>query len=636
MSAGKQEKLKIPFKQKIQMLLPYCKAKLLEQIVAVLPIVLYLIFFQSVVLGLSIADSSVIALGIGLVILGLAFFMEGLLLGIMPLGEILGIKLPIKTGTAMIIAFSFILGFGATYAEPSIAILKASGSSVNPWEAPLLYVLLNKYAEYLVACVGIGVGFSVVAGMMRFMKNTSLKKFIFVIIPATLILSVWGIFDPNIGYITGLAWDCGAVTTGPVTVPLVLALGIGICRSVGSEDSGTMGFGVVTLASAFPTLAVLLLGFAINTKVPQPMTKAEFFSEAHKTEALFVTGGEEVYNRLSQEASAAADTAKEAVNALQIAGTKFQEAAQAILPLTIFLLLVFIFILREKLPRKDEIFFGIFIALLGMGLFGIGMQYGLTKIGEQVGSRLPASFNTIEITDEQETIRNFDTNVVQTSIDSEGKVTQFFFKNYKDAHYETVPYDPQNLNQETKTYSYIPKIGPLFGENGGIGGILVVILFAFIMGFGATLAEPALSALGMKAEELSVGTFKKKSLINSVAIGVGLGIAFGAAKIIWNIPIIWMLIPSYVILLILTGISDEQFVNIGWDSAGVTTGPITVPLVLAMGLGLGGQVQGVVEGFGILSMASACPILAVLISGLLAKRKSRKLLNAQGGSNESN
>jgi hypothetical protein len=84
-----------------------------------------------------------------------------------------------------------------------------------------------------------------------------------------------------------------------------------------------------------------------------------------------------------------------------------------------------------------------------------------------------------------------------------------------------------------------------------------------------------------------------------------------------------MLVPPYVVLIWLTAISSEEFVNIGWDSAGVTTGPVTVPLVLAMGLGISSQV-GSVEGFGILALASVWPILAVLLVGLYvtARRKA--------------
>jgi len=84
-----------------------------------------------------------------------------------------------------------------------------------------------------------------------------------------------------------------------------------------------------------------------------------------------------------------------------------------------------------------------------------------------------------------------------------------------------------------------------------------------------------------------------------------------------------MLIPPYLALLIMTWLSTEEYVNISWDSAGVTTGPITVPLVLALGLGIGNQI-GVVEGFGILALASVCPIVSVLAVGLYTRRRENR------------
>ena len=79
-------------------------------------------------------------------------------------------------------------------------------------------------------------------------------------------ISIWAYFDPNLVHLTGLAWDCGAVTTGPVTVPLVLALGIGIARVASSGGGAAGGFGVVTLASAFPILAALRPGSCISCR----------------------------------------------------------------------------------------------------------------------------------------------------------------------------------------------------------------------------------------------------------------------------------------------------------------------------------------------------------------------------------
>ena len=158
----------------------------------------------------------------------------------------------------------------------------------------------------------------------------------------------------------------------------------------------------------------------------------------------------------------------------------------------------------------------------------------------------------------------------------------------------------------------ISPASPIFTE---VVGLVIVIGFAFLLGFGATLAEPALNALGLTVQKLTNGAFKKSMLMYSVAGGVSVGIALGIAKLVIGFDLATVLIPLYAVGVILTMFSSEEFVN-GWDSAGVTTGPVTVPLVLAMGLGLGNAVSAV-EGFGILSLASICPIIAVLSMGII-------------------
>ena len=110
--------------------------------------------------------------------------------------------------------------------------------------------------------------------------------------------------------------------------------------------------------------------------------------------------------------------------------------------------------------------------------------------------------------------------------------------------------------------------------------------------------------------------------MHAVAFGVGLGLAVGIAKIMFNWPLEYLVLPSYAFLTIVTLFSEEEFINIGWDSAGVTTGPITVPLVLAVGLGIGITVN-VPEGFGMLAMASIGPILTVLLLGLIVSKTGR-------------
>ena len=521
----------------------------------------------------------------------------------------------------------------------------------------------------------------------------SLKPFLYIGIPLVSAFSLWCALDPNLYLILGVAWDTGGVTTGPVTVPLVLALGIGITRVMAKGDSEGGGFGVVTLASLLPIYTVLLLGVALLGQVPKPMAQEEFFAPANQplVENLFrdkdammgyalrnatveaqkqlvggtdegmdafvtqlrsdadlrlrvlgkadlkeletwaVNNGSDAQRRLvfaddaalKQAVVALTSTSTASINVLDLTLRNGASALQAILPLSAFLLGVLLFLLREKLPRADEILLGLVFAVFGMFLFNVGIELGLSKLGNQVGSKVPSSFKKIELVESSKVLRDFDEAVLLTAVAADGSKSQFFYTNLNNA-YVAIPYHAASLDKATGSYNYVPTKGPLFGSEDNPLGFLLVLLFAFIMGYGATLAEPALNALGTTVEVLTVGAFKKSLLMQTVAFGVGVGIAVGVVKIIWGIPLLWLIGPPYLVLMVLTFFSTEEFVNIGWDSAGVTTGPITVPLVLAMGLGISGQV-GAVEGFGILASASAYPILAVLTVGLIVNRRKAAL-----------
>jgi hypothetical protein len=527
-------KLKLQSADIYNLLAPYFNVRLMEQVKAVFPLAIYLILFQILILRQPVQEAVLITGGLGAVILGLMVFMEGLKLGLMPFGEVIGTNLPKKSPLPVVLLIAFLLGIGVTFAEPAIGALQAVGSIVNVEKAPFLSTLLGEWSGTLVLMVGMGVGLAAVLGTARFLYNWSLKPMIYMALVPTIGLTVYCMQDPELAKILGLAWDCGAVTTGPVTVPLVLALGIGIAASGGKGDSSLSGFGIVTLASLFPIIAVLCLAVYVST----------------------VTTPEAII------AAAQASTAVTAVPAWHelTPWAEIKGGAQAIIPLVIFLFLVLKLVLREKVQEAGILTYGLVLCVTGMMIFNVGLSYGLAKLGEQSGSMVPAAFKGIE----------------------------------------AVAGSP--------LYSYAL-------------GIFIAGMFAWLLGFGATLAEPALNALGQTVETLTNGSFKKKTLMMAVSIGVGFGLTLGVMKIIFEWPIAYMVIIGYTIGIVLTALSSEEFVNVAWDSAGVTTGPITVPLVLAMGLGFGNAVEAV-EGFGILSMASICPIVSVLITGLWVQRGS--------------
>ncbi|MEQ8661376.1 MAG: DUF1538 domain-containing protein, partial [Gammaproteobacteria bacterium] len=244
----------------LAILWPYFRDNFLEQLRSIWFIVAYLALFQVLVLGLPIVFAAMIGAGIVLVAVGLMLFMEGLRLGLMPLGETIGAVLPRNSPLPLILLFAFLLGLGATFAEPAIAVLRTAGGELAPQQAPLLYSMLNDFADELVLAVGTGVGVAVLVGILRFFHGWSLKVLLLPIVLTLAVLTLVAHYDPVLEPLLGLAWDCGAVTTGPVTVPLVLALGIGVCRIVGDGETAHAGFGIVTLASLAPVIAVLLLG----------------------------------------------------------------------------------------------------------------------------------------------------------------------------------------------------------------------------------------------------------------------------------------------------------------------------------------------------------------------------------------
>ena len=538
----KPEKIKVGPAKAISLLAPYTYVRILEQVKAVVPLAAYLFLFQLLILRQPIAEASTISLGLVAVIIGLAIFMEGLKTGLMPFGTIIGDTLPKKASLFVVLIIIAILGVGVTYAEPAIGALKAFGASVNPQDAPYLYEILNNRSETLVVMVGAGVGLAAVIGTIRFVKGWSLKPLIYLALAPTIALTIYAWTNPDLRTILGLAWDCGAVTTGPVTVPLVLSLGIGIAASAGKGDSSLSGFGVVTMASLFPIIAVLILAIYVSQ----------------------TTSVDEIISMASMASMAAGDSASNADVSIwtQTPYAEIRGGVQAIFPLVIYLMIVLFVILKSRLPNNLVTTYGLALSIIGMCVFNIGLTYGLGAIGGQAGSILPAAFMEVSISE----------------------------------------------------------VSPIYNE---ILGLSIVILFAWILGFGATLAEPALNALGLTVQELTNGAFKKSMLMYSVAGGVAFGIALGVGKIVFGFDLVTVLIPLYLLAVLLTYFSTEEFVNVAWDSAGVTTGPVTVPLVLAMGLGLGNAVSAT-EGFGILSMASICPILAVLIMGLFIQFQQKK------------
>ena len=165
------------------------------------------------------------------------------------------------------------------------------------------------------------------------------------------------------------------------------------------------------------------------------------------------------------------------------------------------------------------------------------------------------------------------------------------------------------------------------------GSVFWLFFFAFVLGFGTTIAEPALLAIAAEAAEVAVGAGiiegTEKAQANYalglrlvVALSVGVALMLGVLRILtnWSLPV--MIISGYILVIVVTGIAPPEIVGVAYDSGGVTTSTVTVPLVTALGVGLASSLSGrnpMTDGFGLIAFASLTPILFVLVYGVITQ-----------------
>lgn len=173
---------------------------------------------------------------------------------------------------------------------------------------------------------------------------------------------------------------------------------------------------------------------------------------------------------------------------------------------------------------------------------------------------------------------------------------------------------------------------PAFIEAGHAAGAIDwkdyywVYIFAFAIGFSTTIAEPSLIAVAMKANEVSGGAISISGLRISVALGVAVGISLGCYRIVVGDPIHWYIIGGYLVVVLQTTVAPKLIVPLAYDSGGVTTSTVTVPLVAALGLGLSETVPGrnpLIDGFGLIAFASLFPVLSVMAYAQLAEFRAK-------------
>lgn len=235
-------------------------AALFESLRDLAPIVIVITVFQLFVLRESIEHLGSLILGTGMVVVGLTLFVQGLKLGLFPLGEGMAWDLARKGSLFWLLVFAFSLGFGTTVAEPALIAVADEAATVaaNGGVIAADDDARGRYAGGLRLTVALAVGFALVIGVLRILRGWPIQ---YLIIGGYLGVVIMTIFAPR--EIIGIAYDSGGVTTSTITVPLVTALGVGLAASIEGRNPMVDGFGLIAFASLTPMIFVMAYGMLV-------------------------------------------------------------------------------------------------------------------------------------------------------------------------------------------------------------------------------------------------------------------------------------------------------------------------------------------------------------------------------------
>jgi len=221
------------------------------------PIILVIAFFQTIVLQQPFPDLSNVLVGLVCVALGLALFVQGLEMGLFPIGEAMAQAMARKGSLTMLLAFAFALGFGTTVAEPALIAVAAEAATIAGQGGAIADTAQAKdsYAFWLRITVALSVGAALVLGVFRILTGWPIQ---YLIIGGYVLVIIITMFAPP--EIIGIAYDSGGVTTSTITVPLVTALGVGLASTIKGRNPMIDGFGLIALASLTPMIFVMIFG----------------------------------------------------------------------------------------------------------------------------------------------------------------------------------------------------------------------------------------------------------------------------------------------------------------------------------------------------------------------------------------
>lgn len=320
-----------------------------------LPIVLVVGLFQVLVIRQVPDNLGSMLVGLGIVVFGVAIFLQGLDLGIFPVGKSLSNAFARRGSLPLLMIFGFSIGFAAVVAEPALIAVAEQAQTISEGRIDALILRL---------LVALSVGLVVALGVLRTLLGHPLHWYM---ICGYLLVVTVTFFAPE--EIVGLAYDSGGVTTNIVTVPLIAALGVGLASSIKGRNPLAHGFGLVALAVMVPMIAVQLYGIVVYTLLPSPA----------------------LHTQLSDSVAAVAGPAISAVGRQALTMLfDLLGMLRDVLPIILVILFFQYAVIRKSIPYARRVVLGFAMVILGLYAFVVGLKLGLFPVGRSMAEQLIA------------------------------------------------------------------------------------------------------------------------------------------------------------------------------------------------------------------------------------------------------
>ena len=479
--------------------------KVKEAFSSVLPITVIVLALCFTIVPLDSGVFLAFILGALLVIVGMGLFTLGADTAMTPIGEYVGTSVMRTKKMWFIVLVCFIVGVLITISEPDLQVLATQLSkTMDSWT--------------LILAVGVGVGVFLVIAFLRIVLKIRLSILLITFYMVVFILSF---FVPDT--FVPLAFDSGGVTTGPMSVPFIIAIGTGVASMRSDKGAETDGFGLTALCSIGPIISVMILGII-------------FKPESIDTSA---------------ESIVVITNSKQLIDVFMHALPEYmKEAALALLPIVAFYFIFQIFGTKTTKHAIIRILIGILYTYVGLVLFLLGVNVGFLQVGSYLGNAI-----------------------------------------------------------------------------GSLSYNWIIVPIGMVIGFFVVAAEPAVHVLTKQVFEITSGAIPKKALRYSLMVGVAVSVGLAMLRILLHVPIMYFLIPGYLIAIVLTFFVSDMFTAIAFDSGGVASGAMTASFLMPLALGVCQAVGGNVatEGFGVVAMVAMTPLITIQILGLIYKIKMSRI-----------